>query len=72
MDRFTHVAGMEEIEVNDFNLNFSRCLHTTEPIEVMIVEDALAQLRQPERKGNKGEGEEKQAVGEAEVCRLTI
>ncbi len=50
MDRFTHIADMEEIEENDFNLNISRYVDTTEPIEVMSVEDALAQLRQAERK----------------------
>ena len=50
VDRFAHVADMEEIEENDFNLNISRYVDTTEPIEVMSVEDALAQLRQAERK----------------------
>ena len=50
VDRFAHVANMEEIEENDFNLNISRYVDTTEPIEVMSVDDALAQLRQAERK----------------------
>ena len=50
VERFAHVADMEEIEENDFNLNISRYVDTTEPIEVMSVEDALAQLRQAERK----------------------
>ena len=50
VDRFAHVADMEEIEENDFNLNISRYVDTTEPVEVMSVEDALAQLRQAERK----------------------
>ena len=35
VDRFAHVAGMEEIEGNDFNLNISRYVDTTEPVEVM-------------------------------------
>ena len=50
VDRFAHVADLEEIEENDFNLNISRYVDTTEPVEVMSVEDALAQLRQAERK----------------------
>ena len=50
VDRFAHVAGMEEIEGNDFNLNISRYVDTTEPVEVMPVEEALAQLREVERR----------------------
>ena len=50
VDRFAHVADMEEIKENDFNLNISRYVDTTEPVEVMSVEDALTQLRQAERK----------------------
>ena len=50
VDRLAHVADLEEIEANDFNLNISRYVDTTEPVEVMSVEDALAQLRQAERK----------------------
>ena len=50
VDRFAHVADNNEIEANDFNLNISRYVDTTEPVEVMSVEDALAQLRDAERK----------------------
>ena len=50
VDRFAHVADLEEIEENDFNLNISRYVDTTEPVEVMSVEDALAQLRDAERR----------------------
>ena len=50
IDRLAHVADLEEIEENDFNLNISRYVDTTEPIEVMSVEDALAELREAERK----------------------
>ena len=50
VDRFAHVADMEEIESNDFNLNISRYVDTTEPIEVMSVEDALAELAEAERR----------------------
>jgi len=49
VERFAHVADLEEIEDNDFNLNISRYVDTTEPIEVMSVEDALSRLREEER-----------------------
>ena len=48
--RFAHVADLEEIAANDYNLNISRYVDTTEPVEVLTVEDALAQLREAERK----------------------
>ena len=38
MDRFAHVADLEEMRTNDFNLNISRYVDTTEPVEVMSVE----------------------------------
>ena len=47
-ERFAHVAGIEEIAANDFNLNISRYVDTAEPIEVPSVEDALAELRAAE------------------------
>ena len=50
VDRFAHVAGIEEVEANDFNLNISRYVDTAEPVEVMSVEDALSQLREAERR----------------------
>ena len=50
VDRFAHVADMEEMRANDFNMNISRYVDTTEPVEVMSVEDALAQLRDAERR----------------------
>ena len=40
-ERFAHVSDMEEIRGNDFNLNISRYVDTTEPVEVMSVEEAL-------------------------------
>ena len=37
-----------EVQGNDFNLNISRYVDTTEPVEVMFVEEALDQLREAE------------------------
>ena len=45
MERFAHVADLAEIKENDFNLNISRYVDTTENVEVMSVEEALVQLR---------------------------
>ena len=56
VERFTHVADLEEIAANDFNLNISRYVDTTEPVEVLSVEDALAQLREAERKRDEAAG----------------
>ena len=50
VDRFAHVADIEEIRDNDFNLNISRYVDTTEPMEVMSVEEALTLLRDAEKR----------------------
>ena len=50
VERFAHVADLNEIAGNDYNLNISRYVDTTEPVAVMSVEDALAQLREAERR----------------------
>ena len=50
VERFAHVADLAEIEANDFNLNISRYVDTSEPIEVLSVDEALAQLREAERR----------------------
>ena len=50
VERFAHVAGLEEIRANDFNLNISRYVDTTEHEEVPSVEEALASLREAERR----------------------
>ena len=50
VERFAHVADLDEIQTNDFNLNISRYVDTTEAVSVMSVEDALARLREAERK----------------------
>ena len=50
VERFAHVADIEEIQGNDFNLNISRYVDTTEPVEVMPVEEALAKLNEAERR----------------------
>ena len=50
VERFAHVADLEEIAGNDYNLNISRYVDTTEPVTVMSVEDALAQLREAEQR----------------------
>ena len=50
VDRCAHVADLEEIRDNNFNLNISRYVDTTEPVEVMSVDNALAQLREAERR----------------------
>ena len=48
VERFGHVADLAEIKENDFNLNISRYVDTTDPVDVMSVEEALEQLREAE------------------------
>ena len=50
VERFAHVADLEEIAANDYNLNISRYVDTTEPVEALSVEEALANLREAERR----------------------
>ena len=50
VERFAHVANLTEIEGNDFNLNISRYVDTTEQVVAMSVEEALAQLRDAEQR----------------------
>ena len=48
IDRFAHVASLDEIRANGFNLNISRYVDTTEAVEVMSVDQALAKVREAE------------------------
>ena len=49
-ERFARVATLNEIEANEFNLNISRYVDTSEQEDIVGVADALAQLREAERK----------------------
>ena len=49
VERSRHVADLEEILANDLNLNISRYVDATEPMEVMSGEASLTQLRDAER-----------------------
>lgn len=44
VDRYCSVCEMEEIEENDFNLNISRYVDTTEPEVPVIIKDVMAEL----------------------------
>lgn len=50
VERFAHIADLEEIEENDYNLNISRYVDKTEPKEIISVEEALIQLREAEQR----------------------
>lgn len=49
VERFAHIADLEEIEENDYNLNISRYIDKTEPVEIIRVEEALVQMREAEQ-----------------------
>ena len=69
VDRLAHVADLEEIQDNDFNLNISRYVDTTEPIEVIPVEEALAQLREAERRRDEAVARMDQLLAEMGYAR---
>ena len=69
VDRLAHVADLSEIEANDFNLNISRYVDTTEPVEVMSVEEALAQLREAEKRRDEAVARMDQLLAEMGYAR---
>ena len=71
VERFAHVADLEEIAANDFNLNISRYVDTTEPVEVLSVEEALAQLREAEQRRDEAGLADGRAAQGARLCPLT-
>ena len=42
VERFAHVADLDEIAANDHNLNISRYVDTSEPVEVLMEEYSAA------------------------------
>ena len=64
IERFAHVADLEEITANDYNLNISRYVDTTEPVEVLSVEKALEQLREAEHRRDKAAAHMDKLLGE--------
>ena len=69
IDRFAHVADLEEIKGNNFSLNINRYVDTTEPVEVMPVEEALAQLRETERQRDEAVARMDQLLAEMGYAR---
>lgn len=63
-ERFAHVANRAEIEANDFNLNISRYVDTTDPLEFMNVEEALARLRLAEQRRDAAVARMDELLGE--------
>ena len=60
-------ADLAEIEGNDFNLNISRYVDTTEPVETLSVAEALAQLREAERRRDEASARMDALLAEAGV-----
>lgn len=68
VDRFAHVADLDEIAGNDFNLNISRYVDTTEPIEVLSVKEAMAELREAENRRKRAAAEMYEMLTEIGFC----
>ena len=64
VDRFAHVAGLSEIEFNDFNLNINRYVDTREHVAVMGVKAALAQLSEAEQRRDEAAARMDQLLAE--------
>ncbi len=56
VEKYARVVGLEEIEKNDFNLNISRYVETADAAEKVDVAQAIAKLRELERKRGEAEG----------------
>ncbi len=55
IERFAHIATLDDIKTNDFNLNIGRYVDTTDQEEVVSVTDALAQLRAAQKERDEAE-----------------
>lgn len=55
VDKYARVVGLDEIEKNEFNLNISRYVDTTDAAEKVDVATAIAGLRALERKRSDAE-----------------
>jgi type I restriction enzyme M protein len=53
--KYAQVVDLAEIEKNDFNLNISRYVETAEAAERIDVAEAIAALREAERKRAEAE-----------------
>ena len=71
-ERFAHVADLDEIAANDFNLNISRYVDTTEPIEVPTVEEALALLHEAEERRDAAARRMDELLAGPRVCRQRL
>jgi type I restriction enzyme M protein len=55
VDKYTKIVSVDEIERNDWNLNISRYVETTEAVQTIDVGLALAKLRDLEKKRTEAE-----------------
>jgi len=49
IERFARVVTIDEIKENDYNLNVSRYVDITEPVQIIDVKESLARLRELEK-----------------------
>ena len=53
VERYCSVCDLEEIKENDYNLNISRYVDTTEPEVPVVIEDVIDELKDLESKRNE-------------------
>lgn len=69
VERFAHVATLEQIQANDCNLNISHYVDTAAQEEVISVADALTQLREAERKRDEAAARMDKLLAELDLGR---
>ena len=55
VDRYCHVAGLDELGENEYNLNVSRYVDISEPEEEVDIQDTIDELKELDRKRSKFE-----------------
>ena len=71
VEKYARVVPLSEIEQNDWNLNISRYVDTSEEEERIDVAEAVRKLRELERERAAAEGDDEPVSGGAGVWRLT-
>ena len=64
IDRYCHIADLEELQENDFNLNVPRYVDISEPEEEIDIQAAINELKKSEKEREEVELKVKQDLKE--------
>ena len=54
IDRYCHIAGLEELQENDFNLNVPRYVDISEPEEEIDIQAVINELKESRERKRRG------------------